>query len=181
MLRYTTKVAILALSWVPVVVTFTEHVAHIGRIEGISMKPTFNPDNSLGWTDFVFLWKFRVRDPDQLKVGDVVLLRSPQDPEKILIKRILGIQDDEILTKPPYPRPTAKIPKSHLWVEGDNTLHSIDSNTFGPVSSGLVVAKATHIIFPFKRFGPVAPLGAREARLSELKRVAKERIDPNGN
>lgn len=175
MFRYSAKVALLTLSWAPVVVTFTEHIAHFARIEGISMKPAFNPDNSLGWSDWVLLWKYGIREPNQLKVGDVVLLRSPQNPEKILIKRVLGVQNDEILTKPPYPRPTAIVPKNHLWVEGDNVFHSIDSNTFGPVSIGLVVAKATRIVFPFSRFGPVSRIGAREARLNELKRVANER------
>lgn len=82
MLRYCASVAFLTLSWTPVVITFNEHVAHFGRIEGISMKPTFNPDSSLGWSDFVLLWKYGIREPNHLKVGDVVLIRSPQNPEK---------------------------------------------------------------------------------------------------
>lgn len=177
MLRYTAKVTLLALSWVPVVVTFTEHVAHIGRIEGISMKPALNPDASLGWSDYVLLWKLRVRDAAQLRVGDVVLLRSPQDPAKILIKRVLGVHGDTVLTRSPYPKPTARIPQNHLWVEGDNTFHSIDSNTFGPVSAGLVVAKATHVIFPFSRIGPVSSTPAREARLDVLKQASEHTTD----
>lgn len=179
MWKYTAKVSFIALSWVPVVMTVTENVAHFGRIEGISMKPALNPDSSLGWTDFVFLWKYRIRDPGQLNVGDVVLLRSPQDPDKILVKRILGVQKDKILTRPPYPRPIATVPRNHLWVEGDNLFHSVDSNTFGPVSAGLVIAKATHVIFPFSRFGPISSIGAREARLDELKQVANDRSNNN--
>ena len=86
-----------------------------------------------------------------MKVGDVVLLRSPTDPEKILIKRVLGVAGDEILTRAPYPKPRCPIPTNHLWVEGDN-IHSVDSNNFGPVSTGLVIGKATRIVFPPSRF-----------------------------
>lgn len=170
MLRYSAKIALLTLSWVPVAVVVSDHIAHIGRIEGASMKPTLNPDSSLGWSDFVFLTKYGLRDPGAFKVGDVVFLRSPSNPEHILVKRILGLHGDEILTKSPFPRPKCVIPPNHLWVEGDN-IHSIDSNTFGPVSAGMVIAKATHVVFPPSRFGPT-PAGGREARLSELKRQA---------
>lgn len=171
MLRYTTKLALVTLSWIPVAMTFTEHVAHIGRIEGISMKPTLNPDNSLGWTDFVLIWKYGVKNAEKLHVGDVVLLRSPKNPDRILVKRVLGVEGDEIITRSPYPRPTAKIPASHLWVEGDNVFHSIDSNTFGPISVGLVLGKATHVIFPFKRFGAIPSNTSREARLNKLHEI----------
>lgn len=171
MFRYATKVSLLTLSWIPVAITISEHVAHFGRIQGASMKPTLNPDSSLGWSDYVFLWKYGLREPGALNVGDVVLLRSPQDPERILIKRVLGVQGDEILTRTPYPRPKCTIPPNHLWVEGDN-IHSIDSNTFGPVSSGMVIGKATRILFPPSRFGPILSTGGREARLAELKKQA---------
>jgi Signal peptidase, peptidase S26 len=30
------------------------------------------------------------------------------------------------------------VPKGHLWIEGDNAAHSIDSRTFGPLPIGLV-------------------------------------------
>lgn len=171
MYRYTAKVALLTLSWVPVAIVISEHVAHIGRIQGSSMKPTLNPDSSLGWSDFVFLWKYGLREPGALQVGDVVLLRSPSDPEKILIKRILGTQGDDILTRAPFPRPKCTVPANHLWVEGDN-IHSIDSNTFGPVSAGMVIGRATRVVFPPSRYGPIPLTGGREARLAELKKQA---------
>lgn len=131
------------------------------------MKPALNPDESLGWRDMLFLWKFRQRVPGKLQVGDVVVLRSPEDPNKILVKRILGIGGDEIKTRGQYPKQICKIPPNHLWVEGDN-LHSVDSNNFGPVSVGLVMGKAACILFPPSRIGPIKP-GGREARLAYLK------------
>lgn len=171
MFRYAAKVSLLTLSWIPVAITVSEHVGHVGRIQGSSMKPTLNPDSSLGWSDYVFLWKWGLRDNNSMKVGDVVLLRSPTDPEKILIKRVLGVAGDEILTRAPYPKPRCPIPTNHLWVEGDN-IHSVDSNNFGPVSTGLVIGKATRIVFPPSRFGPMPTTGGREARIAELKKQA---------
>lgn len=178
MWKYTAKVSFIALSWVPVVMTVTENVAHFGRIEGISMKPALNPDSSLGWTDFVFLWKYRIRDPGQLNVGDVVLLRSPRTPTRSWSSASWASRKTKS-SQDPIPRPIATVPRNHLWVEGDNLFHSVDSNTFGPVSAGLVIAKATHVIFPFSRFGPISSIGAREARLDELKQVANDRSNNN--
>ncbi|ODQ63704.1 LexA/Signal peptidase [Nadsonia fulvescens var. elongata DSM 6958] len=162
------KTGIITLTWIPVLATVCDHVAFFGHIEGSSMKPALNPDASLGWTDTVWLKKWGIHKPGSIQVGDVVLLRSPDDPEKILAKRVLAVGGDEVVTRKTYPRPVCRIPPNHIWAEGDN-IHSIDSNNFGPVSTGLIIGKASNIVFPFNRFGPV-PNGGREARLSHLNR-----------
>lgn len=164
-LEYAKNASLAVASWVPVMIVANEHVCYFGKIEGSSMRPTFNPsDHSQDW---VFLWKFGLREHNGLKVDDVVLFRSPQNPEKVLCKRVKGVQGDMVMTRSPYPRDHCHIPRNHLWVEGDN-IHSIDSNTFGPISSGLVVGKATAIIWPPSRVGRV-PCGGREVRASRLE------------
>ncbi|XP_004415214.1 PREDICTED: mitochondrial inner membrane protease subunit 2-like [Odobenus rosmarus divergens] len=45
-----------------------------------------------------------------------------------------------------------KVPRGHIWVEGDHHGHSFDSNSFGPVSLGLLHAHATHILWPPERW-----------------------------
>ena len=35
-----------------------------------------------------------------------------------------------------------------IWVEGDNAEKSIDSNNYGPICLGLVVGKASHVVWP---------------------------------
>jgi inner membrane protease subunit 2 len=144
-------------------IVFNDHVCYIGKIEGSSMRPTFNPQKTQDW---VLLWKFGLRGHNGLRVNDVILFRSPTNPEKVLCKRIKGVQGDMVLTRYPYPREQCHIPRNHLWVEGDN-IHSIDSNMFGPISSGLVLGKCTTIIWPPQRWGTV-PQGGREARMSKL-------------
>lgn len=37
-------------------------------------------------------------------------------------------------------------------MEGDNLAHSMDSNNFGPVSLGLITAKASYIVWPPSRW-----------------------------
>lgn len=112
--------------------------------------------------DVVLVQKFDVKKPNYLKKGDVVMFRSPSDPERLLTKRVIGIQGDTIEPRDPnYPKKTALIPRNHLWVEGDNSFHSIDSNSFGPVSQALVVGKVTTIIWPLLRFGSDISKGGR--------------------
>lgn len=51
-----------------------------------------------------------------------------------------------------YKKPFIKVPEGHCWIEGDHTGNSLDSNTFGPVSLGLLTARATYIVWPPARW-----------------------------
>lgn len=51
-----------------------------------------------------------------------------------------------------YKKDIVRVPAGHCWIEGDHTGHSMDSNNFGPVSLGLVTAKATCIVWPPSRW-----------------------------
>lgn len=157
--------SLLALTWIPVVYSFTNHVYQPYQITGFSMTPAFNPGTETTTKDVVLVKKFLLREPTSFQRGDIVMFRSPTDPEKILTKRIVGLQGEQIASKsPPYPKPNVTVPRNHLWVEGDNTFHSIDSNTFGPLSQGLVVGKVVSVIWPLSRFGTDISKGGRDAR-----------------
>ena len=55
-----------------------------------------------------------------------------------MIKRIIALQGDTVITKSPYPFPKETVPEGHVWVEGEHpegTRHSNDSNLYGPVSN----------------------------------------------
>lgn len=63
------------------------------------------------------------------------------NPEKVAIKRILGLEGDVIKprkpTPPPRPSPSnvlVTVPQGKVWVEGDEGFHSMDSNDYGPVN-----------------------------------------------
>ncbi|XP_069852286.1 mitochondrial inner membrane protease subunit 2 isoform X1 [Dipodomys merriami] len=159
---------------VPVAVTFLDRVACVARVEGASMQPSLNPGGSQS-SDVVLLNHWKVRN-FEVHRGDIVSLvdpsgcpastwvdeldvdaeiwshgRSPKNPEQKIIKRVIALEGDIIRTighKNRY----VKVPRGHIWVEGDHHGHSFDSNSFGPVSLGLLHALATHILWPPERW-----------------------------
>jgi mitochondrial inner membrane protease subunit 1 len=62
------------------------------------------------------------------RVGDVVVLRDPENQRRRLIKRVA--------------LPPASIVSDHVYVLGDNAGESRDSRHFGPVPRSLIVGKA---------------------------------------
>ncbi len=72
------------------------------------------------------------------------------------MKRIIGLEGDVVQTRKPYPTAYVRVPAGHMWVEGDaGEGKSLDSNTYGPVSLGLVTGQLTHILLPFSKAGRV--------------------------
>jgi len=43
----------------------------------------------------------------------------------------------------------------NIWVEGDNRISSIDSNTYGSINKKLVIGKVERILWPPSRMGKV--------------------------
>ncbi|KAK6537637.1 hypothetical protein TWF694_011811 [Orbilia ellipsospora] len=159
------KLTLGIISWLPVAIFFFDNIYHISWVSGRSMYPTFLPDSNAGTRDLILLKKWNARY--DLKRGEVVVYRSPVNPEVTAIKRIVGIEGDVVFPKPPFPgRSEVVVPRNHVWVEGDD-IHSHDSNHFGAISANLIQAKVTHIVWPFSRLGPVE----KNLPLSTQKRV----------
>lgn len=135
----------------PIGVTFVDFVGYVARVDGKSMQPLLNPDQT---KDFVFLSTWSPRHT-KIQRGDVVSFISPKNPEHKIIKRVIGIQGDSI--QPRKADAAVLVPEGHIWVEGDHTASSLDSNQFGPVSLGLVTAKATAIVWPPARWQKIKP------------------------
>lgn len=133
---------------VPIGITVVDTIGYVARVDGISMQPALNPDKNQ--TDYVFLNRWAVKSYE-ISRGDIVSLISPKDPSQKIIKRVVGVQGDIIVTLG-YKKDVVKIPPGHCWIEGDHTGHSMDSNNFGPVSLGLVTAKASCIVWPPSRW-----------------------------
>ncbi|KAJ6257045.1 hypothetical protein Dda_7929 [Drechslerella dactyloides] len=124
------KLALGVLSWLPVAIFFFDNVYHVSWVSGRSMYPTFLPDSNAGARDLVLLKKWNAKK--NLHRGEVVVYRSPTDPEITAIKRIVGLEGDVVATKAPFPLGEVVVPRNHVWVEGDD-IHSHDSNHFGAV------------------------------------------------
>ncbi len=87
------------------------------RVADDSMRPTLEPG------DYVLVnrWAYRRRGP---AVGDVVVLRDPEEPARFLVKRVASEPDP-----------------GSLFVVGDNEARSRDSRHFGPVRRAAVVGR----------------------------------------
>ncbi len=87
------------------------------RVEGESMAPTLSPGERV----LVNRASYRRSKP---RPGDLIVLRDPREPGRLLLKRI--------------DQPTG----DGAWlVAGDNELASTDSRQFGPVVEDLIVGK----------------------------------------
>jgi len=92
--------------------------------------------------------------PESPNAGLAPINRNPNDPEKITVKRIIGLEGDVVRTRPPYPHEYVQVPEGHVWVEGDGD-KSKDSNYYGPISARLITGRITHILSPWNRSGRV--------------------------
>ncbi|XP_050219662.1 uncharacterized protein LOC126670052 [Mercurialis annua] len=120
-------------------------------VYGPSMLPTLN------LTGDVLLVEHVSRRLGKVEAGDIVLVRSPIDPRKIVTKRIVGMAGD-IVSYLPDPSVTdasrtVVVPKGHIWIQGDNMYASRDSRHFGPVPFGLVQGRAFLRVWPLYSFG----------------------------
>ena len=80
--------------------------------------------------------------PYNLTRGELVSLKSPVKPNRIICKRIIGLPGDVVCVDPTgLKAPSVEhvvVPKGHIWIAGDNAACSTDSRDYGPVSMGLI-------------------------------------------
>ena len=101
------------------IVAILYHTFPLIRVVGDSMFPTYYNDEIIVGTRL-----YRVAE---LKIGDVIVYRSPNDEGRLVIKRISQILIDG--------------KKRYFYCLGDNADHSYDSRSYGYVSSKNLVCK----------------------------------------
>lgn len=75
--------------------------------------------------------------PSDAKLGDLVVLNSPTDPGKRVIKRIVALPG----TRAPDPlsrKGTTVVPHGQVWLAGDSERYALDSRHWGPVPLSLI-------------------------------------------
>ncbi|CAK8991638.1 Mitochondrial inner membrane protease subunit 2 (IMP2-like protein) [Durusdinium trenchii] len=175
------RVAGRVLAVLPVAVMVRDCVADYCFISGVSMQPTLNPYPdaetlrkyyfSRYWRDVVLVDRFSVRS-GSYKRGSVVLFRSAEQPDRLLIKRLIGLEGDWVVNRKGH---YVHIGKGHCWVEGDNTEHSIDSNQYGPIPLALITGRVSHVIWPPWRWEPVAEKRIDPDALAESRSRVRRR------
>ncbi|XP_057949763.1 mitochondrial ATP-independent inner membrane protease subunit 1a-like [Malania oleifera] len=118
---------------------------------GPSMLPTLNLTGDVILAERIST-RFRKVAP-----GDIVLVRSHENPRKIVAKRLMGMEGDRVTfvvdPKNSDRLDTVVVPKGHIWIEGDNIYDSNDSRRFGAIPYGLLQGKVFWRIWPPKSFG----------------------------
>ncbi|KAI4150616.1 MAG: hypothetical protein LQ341_001065 [Variospora aurantia] len=121
------------LTWFPVVWFLNHDVIQLMRVTGPSMYPFLNTDhNTTTQRDVVAvnMWK----PGQQVRRGDVVVFRSPMDPQTIAVKRVVAVEGDRVVTRAPCPVAEQEVSLGHVWVEGEHpegARWSYDSNSYG--------------------------------------------------
>jgi signal peptidase I len=143
------------------------------HVVGDSMNPTLQTQDLLIASKI----DYRLHDPER---GDIIILKSPLDPSRDYIKRVIGLPGDHVLirdhtvlingraldepyvaswvTSPDWPPiPDAvdgeAVPPGMYFVMGDNRDHSSDSRSFGWVSRDQIDAKALVRVWPADHLG----------------------------
>lgn len=144
------------------------------QVKGASMDPTFNTG------DYIFTSKvtYKFRGYNR---GDVVVFKSPKNPDIEYIKRIIGLPGDKVMIKDSevyvngvkltenyisaktnlWENGFSKngeevtVPDGELFVMGDNRPRSSDSREFGPVPEDTVIGQVFYRYFPSTKMGSI--------------------------
>lgn len=128
--------------------SITDYLFSIARVEGRSMYPTLNSEDT--FNDYILISRWYAHFSDMCP-GDIVISNRPDNKNCYQIKRIIAVEG-EFINTPRFKQGHILIPRGHCWLEGDNSKSSLDSNSFGPISLGLIKGKATHVIWPPSRW-----------------------------
>lgn len=143
------------------------------QVRGSSMDDTFHTG------EYILTSKISYKFGSP-KRGDVIVFKSPKNPDIDFIKRIVGLPGDTILIKDTqvlvngnildekYIRDKTNIPGGfiqdgvavtvpggYLFVMGDNRPNSEDSRRFGFIPITDIIGKVFFRYFPITRFGPI--------------------------
>ena len=144
------------------------------QVKGASMDPTFNTG------DYIFTSKvtYKFRGYNR---GDVVVFKSPKNPDIEYIKRIIGLPGDKVMVKDSevfvngiklaenyiaaktnlWENGFSKngeeitVPGGELFVMGDNRPRSSDSREFGPVPEDSIIGQVFYRYFPSTKMGSI--------------------------
>ena len=144
------------------------------QVKGASMEPTFLSGEYIFTSKITY--KFR-----PMQKGDVVIFKSPKNPDIEYIKRVMGLPGDKVLVQNSEvyingqqisenyisaktnlweggflkEGVTVTIPDGFIFVMGDNRPRSSDSREFGPININSIIGQVFYRYFPSNKIGPI--------------------------
>jgi len=142
------------------------------QVKGQSMMPNFHSG------DYILTSKVAYKFGN-IKRGDIVVFKSPKNPDIDYIKRVMGLPGDKVMVKNGqvfvndhlvqedyisvltnvWPTGFIKegvpiiVPQGYIFVMGDNRPHSSDSREFGPIPISDIIGKVFYRYYPPSRMG----------------------------
>jgi len=139
-------------------------------VRGASMQPNFYDKEYL----IIDELSYRLRD---IKRGEVIVFKSPEDPKEYFLKRIIGLPGERVkvdggkivIYNQQYPEGksleeeyidstvitsgtiTVTLSQDEFFVLGDNRPNSFDSRRFGSINSNAIVGRAIFRGWPISR------------------------------
>ncbi|XP_029438997.1 mitochondrial inner membrane protease subunit 1 [Rhinatrema bivittatum] len=125
-----------------------EYLGEIVVCSGPSMEPTIKNYD-------VVISESLSRHLFSIQKGDIVIAKSPNDPNTNICKRVIGLEGDKVCVSHPSDllKKHSYVPKGHVWLEGDNLKNSTDSRFYGPVPYALIKGRICLKIWPLNDFG----------------------------
>ena len=157
-------------------------IAQPFKIPTSSMVPTFKPGDRIFVNKFIYgakvpLTKIRLPKMRKPERGDIIVFRSPIEPGKFLVKRLIGLPGEKVEIKnheiwingkPESDPPLLKsieyynrgeygragkavtVPEDSYFALGDNSLNSVDSRYWGFVPENNVEGRVFLIHWPIR-------------------------------
>ncbi|KAF8568050.1 hypothetical protein P879_02050 [Paragonimus westermani] len=129
---------------------YHSYVGTVVYCEGISMEPTVNDG------DYLLVERLSLIR-GIIKKGDVVVAGQPRRASNLshVLKRIKGLSEEKVTfwDDQLWTTVTKEVPNNHVWLEGDNTVHSLDSRSYGPVPISHLEYRVLLRLWPLRDFG----------------------------
>ncbi|KAB1223751.1 Mitochondrial inner membrane protease subunit 1 [Morella rubra] len=121
--------------------------------KGEEMAPTIGTQGGT-----LLVRKLPAADPTRVFVGDVVVLKDPQNTDNHLVRRLAAVEGYEMVSKDEKDEPFI-LEEDQCWVLADNenlkAKEANDSRTFGPVPMTDIVGRVIYCLRTAVDHGPV--------------------------
>ena len=150
-------------------------------VNGASMYPSFNASfvdtsqSSLIAGDYLIIDAFSYRFLEDPQRFDVIVAKSPLEPGKHLLKRIIGLPNEQVHFSgaaieiiaadntsftldepylnyeqlPLYKNQTVQLSDNQYFILGDNRMNSLDSRVWGALTKDHIIGRVVLRLYPF--------------------------------